>query len=111
VPILTTFDTPEMLHLIVARLIPFFEASIFFVTDVVALGALDGVFFGAILGLVTHFVAFEAHFLVAVKRLVVVFAAKDAVHALGVVGAFTRHVTKLLAVEALDCDVFFCPVA
>jgi hypothetical protein len=110
VALLTTFDTPEILHFVIARLFPFFQASVVFVTDVVALRALDDIFFIAVFGLRTNFVAFEANVLLAVKRLVGVFAAKDAVHSLGLVGTFASHVTELLTVVTLHCDIFFCPV-
>lgn len=40
-----------------------------------------------------------------------VFAAQNAGVPLGIVGAIARHVAKLFAIKALDCDVFICPVS
>lgn len=56
-----------MLQFVIAWLFPFFETSGVFVTNVVALGALDDIPFFAVLGLMTNFVALETHFLVAVE--------------------------------------------
>lgn len=57
-----------------------------------------------------NFVALEAHFLIAFKRLMGVFTAQNAVHPLCIIWTLSSHVTELLAVVALHCNVLLSPI-
>ena len=56
----------------------------------------------ALVGLVTDFVTLEAKLGVAVKAVVLVASTENAVRPAALVRTFSRHVTELLAVSALD---------
>ena len=106
----TTLDAAVNSQFVLIGCFPFLETSVLSVSNMVAFATLYYISFVAVSGLMPNLVAFETHFFVAVKRLVSVFAAKDAVETLGVIGTFSSHVAELLAVVAFHSDVFLSPV-
>ena len=75
---LSAFYAPDVLHPTLPRRLPLFQTPVLSVPHAIALSALHDVAFCAVLGLVTHLVALEAHLLVAVERVVGVFTAQNA---------------------------------
>lgn len=89
---------------------PFLETATLAVADVPALITFNDIILPAVLRLVAALVALKAHFLVALKRVVGVLSAEDAVEPLGVVRAVFFHVAELKAVVALEREVLLGPV-
>ena len=77
--IFTTLYALVMLHFLTIGFFIVFEASVFMMTNVVTFYAKNYVLFSAVSGLMAYFVAFEAHFFVAVERFMGVFSTENAI--------------------------------
>jgi hypothetical protein len=109
--IFATLDATINSEFVIVWFTPFLEAPVLSMTNMVAFATLNDVSLVAISGLMTNLIALETHFFVAVKRLVSVFATKDAVEAFCVIWTLSSHMTKLLAVVAFHGNIIFRPVA
>jgi hypothetical protein len=77
--IFTTLNALVMLHFLTIWFFIVFEASVFMMTNVVTFNAKNYVLFSAVSGLMAYFVAFKAHFFVAVERFMGVFSTENAI--------------------------------
>lgn len=91
--------------------LPYLETAHVAVAIEAALRASFDILGGAFSCLVADLIAFEAKFLGAFKRVVRIFSAQNAREQLPVVGAFARHVSKLLAIATLNRGVFLLVIA
>lgn len=84
---------------------PNFKAALLGVAHLATSEAFHDVLLGTLAGFVTHLVAFEAEFGVALMGLVRVAAAQNAVEPTALIGTLFRHVAKLLTIATLDGGV------
>lgn len=105
---LTTFHTSHLVKY--PMIVLFFETSVLLVSNMAALSALYNICFIAIFGLMTHFVAFKTHFLIAVKGIVSVLPTEDAGCPFCFVWTFFLSVAELSAVVAFYSWIFLSPV-
>ncbi len=73
--------------------------------------ALHDISLGALACLVPHLIAFEAQLGIAIKRVMGILAAENAIRATPLIGTLLRHVTELLAITALYRRVVLSVVA
>ena len=77
----------------------------------IALVACFDVLFSAFFGLMTDLVTFETHFLIAVKRVMVLLTAENTCLLLPLIWAVCLHVAELEAIVALDGWVLLRPIS
>ena len=80
-------------------------------SNATALLASDNIFHRTVPRLVTHLIAFEAHLLGALVRVMCVLTAEDAGRLLRLIWALLGHVAELMAVVTFDRNIVLRPVA
>ena len=85
---------------------PHLKTSLLCMANLVAEGTLGDVLLITFTCNVACLVAFETEFLMAIKRVVRVFAAKYAIQPASLVWTLPRHMAKLSTISALDCRIW-----
>ena len=84
---------------------PYFETTCLLVANLTAWQTLHDIGLGALISLMANLIALEAKLGVAIKWIVRILTAEDAVWATAFIGTLICHVTKLLAIATLDRGV------
>ena len=89
----------------VLSIFPYSKTSQLGMTNLVAEGTLSDVFLLAVICNVSCLIALETELLMAIERVVRVFAAKYAIQSASLIRTLPRHMAKLSTISALNCRI------